>query len=102
MSEPSLVAPCWTTFPSLPTTDHKQPHPATAVRLPYGVRSIAANAFDMPFIQKIYIPSSVTSIDASAFGGQRSLRIYGMTGSYAETYAGQNGYTFIPLAEEPD
>ena len=47
---------------------------------------------------KIYIPSSVTTIVVNPFSGcPASLRIYGQSGSTAESFANSNGYTFIPV-----
>ena len=46
-------------------------------------------------LTSITIPDSVTSIDRSAFSGCENLIIYGKKGSYAETYAKENSFTFI-------
>lgn len=55
----------------------------------YGCRSLT----------EIIIPSSVTSIDTSAFMGSHLAAVYGVPGSYAETYANENGYEFIDINE---
>ncbi len=47
-------------------------------------------------LTSVTIPDSVTSVETSAFYKCTSLTtIYGEAGSYAETYAGDNGYTFV-------
>ena len=60
------------------------------------VTSIGAYAFaDNTSLQWIWLPPSVTSIDPTAFSGcPASLVIYGKSGSYAQTFAKQNGYEF--------
>ena len=46
----------------------------------------------------VFIPNSVTSIANTAFEGCTSLTtIYGVAGSYAETFANANGYNFIAI-----
>ncbi len=44
---------------------------------------------------KLYIPESVTSIGCDAFERVRNRTIYGVSGSYAETYANRYGISFI-------
>ncbi len=47
-------------------------------------------------LKSIVIPESVTEIDLYAFYNCLNLdTIYGVTGSYAETFANENGYEFI-------
>ena len=78
------------------------------VTLPDSVTSIAANAFRWCYALKdVYIPASVTSIDATAFDEcPADLTIHGYAGSYAETYANENGIAFAALGggepEEPE
>lgn len=43
----------------------------------------------------VTIPESVTNISSSAFSGSGLKTIYGVSGSYAETFAAEKGYTFI-------
>ena len=64
--------------------------------LPYRVTSIGANAFanDTSF-KKITIPRSVTSIASSVFSYPGSMTIYGISGTYAESFANANGIAFV-------
>ena len=64
--------------------------------LPEGTASIGGKAFaDCPNLIYIYIPESCTSISKDAFSGVTGLTIFGQDGSYAEFYAGKNGFTFV-------
>jgi len=53
-------------------------------------------------LEKIIIPKSVTSISTGAFTNCDIdiFTIYGYTGSYAESFAYENGYKFVPLDAE--
>ena len=71
----------------------------TYVKLPEGCLSIGKNAFaNCPNLAYIYIPALTTDIDGLAFGSMQGLTIFGKTGSYAQTYAQQKGFTFVPVA----
>ena len=62
-----------------------------------GVAEIKAYTFsDCTNLIAVYIPSTVTSISRNAFGKSqtRGFTIYGEAGSYAETFANENGFTF--------
>ncbi len=63
-------------------------------------------------LKSVVIPESVTSIGMSALGyyhkdgSNTSIKnndfvIYGKVGTVAEAYAAANGFTFIPLSDEP-
>jgi len=71
----------------------------TSVTIPNSVTTIKDWAFNgCSSLTSVTIPDSVTSIGDMAFSGcSSSLTIYGNTGSYAETYAKQQGFTFIVL-----
>lgn len=62
-----------------------------------GTTSIPSAAFkDCTNLSKVTIPASVNNIADDAFENCSSLKaIYGSAGSYAETWANDNGYTFI-------
>lgn len=69
-----------------------------------GLETIGENAFlGCRSLKSVTIPASVTSIGEKAFGyfydTQKidGFTIYGYRGTAAETYANDNGFTFIPL-----
>ena len=67
-----------------------------------GLQVIEANAFrNCTSLEFIAIPDSVVSIDNSAFDGHsEKLVIKSNSGSYAETYAAENGITFSSWEDE--
>ncbi len=83
----------------------------TSVTLNEGVTSVEEGAFaGCNDLTEIYIPDSVTSIGAQAFGYEAHLvndeytfspkqgfKIYGSSGTAAEAYANANGFTFVAL-----
>ena len=75
----------------------------SAVTLRSGLSSIGAKAFYDNNFKFVIIPASVTSIGEKAFGYISDSKtidgftIYGYRGTAAETYANENGFTFIPL-----
>ena len=75
----------------------------SAVTLRSGLSSIGAKAFYDNNFKFVIIPASVTSIGEKAFGFISDSKtidgftIYGYRGTAAETYANENGFTFIPL-----
>lgn len=63
--------------------------------LPEGATTIESKAFaDCDNLKYIYIPESTKSIASDAFQNVTALTIYGKSGSSAQTYAEQHGYTF--------
>ena len=76
------------------------------VTLRSGLSSIGAKAFYDNNFKFVIIPASVTSIGEKAFGYISDSKtidgftIYGYRGTAAETYANENGFTFIPLDSE--
>lgn len=67
-----------------------------SVTLSSGVKAIGANAFrNCAGLWRIYIPASVTRIEATAFSGCPHVAIAGVVGSYAETFANDNGLPFV-------
>ena len=77
-----------------------------AVTLRSGLSSIGAKAFYDNDFKFVIIPASVTSIGEKAFGYISDSKtidgftIYGYRRTAAETYANENGFTFIPLDTE--
>ena len=72
----------------------------TSIVIPNSVTSIGCGVFyGCTSLTSIVIPDSVTNIHYVAFEGCTSLTtIYGIKGSYAESYAKNNGYDFIEYA----
>ena len=72
------------------------------IKLPDKVEEIGSEAFKACIqLVSIYVPEGVGKIEKSAFSGCSLVTIYGTDGSYAQTYAAENGLSFS--AEEiPD
>ena len=64
--------------------------------LPYRVKEIEKNAFkNSVAFKEITIPRTTTNIDSTAFSYPKKTTIYGVPGTYAETFAKENGITFV-------
>lgn len=50
-------------------------------------------------LNKILIPNTVTKISSDAFSNPGSVTIYGEEGSFAQSYAAENGFEFRPSEE---
>ncbi|MGN0561983.1 MAG: leucine-rich repeat protein [Candidatus Fimenecus sp.] len=75
----------------------------TSINIPDSVTSIDDATFsNCTSLTSITIPDSVTSIDRYAFKDSSLTTIYGYAGSYVETFASENGYTFIALQKLTD
>ena len=71
----------------------------TELIIPYGATSIGDDVFYWnTSLKKVVIPETVTSIGDMAFN-ECSATIYGIAGSYAETYAKEHDIPFIALSE---
>ena len=69
--------------------------------LPYRVATIKSNAFkDCAKFTEITIPRATTVIENNAFSYPLKLTIYGVSGTYAETYAASVGATFVNLEKK--
>lgn len=72
------------------------------VTIPSGVKKIRDNAFYRCLsLSTVTIPYSVTSIGSLLVFEEKYLEIYVYSGSYAETYAINNGYTFNLIQYNP-
>ncbi len=71
-----------------------------SIILPYHVRTIGSNAFlnDVK-LTAVTIPRGTTQIAENAFSYPARLTIYGVSGSYAETYADQIGAAFVAISK---
>ena len=68
----------------------------TSFNIPDSVTSVNSNAFiGCTNLTSITVPESVTFIGWNAFSDCPNLTIYGMKGSYAETYAKRNNIPFV-------
>lgn len=73
------------------------------VKLPSTLKTIGKWGFEATALTSIDIPESVTTIDAHAFESSSLKNINSTAGSYAETFAKENGYTFkVTSSEKPD
>ena len=73
-----------------------------SVSLPSRVTKLNQQVFgNCTSLEEVVIPSTVTSIGRGTFGGSPNVVIYGETGSYAETYAGETGIPFRSLTPTP-
>ena len=67
-----------------------------SLRIPRRVTTIGNNAFkDCVKLTSITIPRSVTKISSNAFSYPKILTIYGVSGTYAETFAKENSIKFV-------
>lgn len=76
----------------------------TDVSLPESLTSIEDSAFSTTGLTQITIPNGVTSIGNDAFKPMdetNPITIRGYRNSYAQEYARQNNYAFIPVDGEP-
>ena len=84
---------------AIPTGAFYQCPALTEIRLPYSVTSIGNSAFaNCTGLTGITIPRRVESISTSAFSYPDRMTIYGVEGTYAQTFAEENGYTFVAKA----
>jgi len=67
------------------------------VQLPETTTTIRDYAFaNCDNLRHIYIPEETTTISPNAFDNlPNTLTIHGRSGSYAESYAAENGFTFV-------
>ena len=64
--------------------------------LPYRMQTIGAKAFNAcTALTDVTIPRSVTTIGSQVFSYPAKMTIYGIAGTYAETYANDNNIKFV-------
>ena len=72
-----------------------------SVTIPGNVTEISDRAFAYcTALDEVTIPESVKTISDSAFNGSTSVTIYGVAGSYAETFAKNNSIKFSALSAD--
>lgn len=65
---------------------------------PQQMTKVEANAFkNATSFREITLNRRITSIDSTAFSYPAKLTIYGITGTYPETFAKEQDITFVPL-----
>lgn len=77
-------------------------HCGENVTIADGTKAIAGGAFVESYCRNIYIPASVSYIGENAFSGLDDLTVYCEEGSYAETYAKENGFTVSIGSDLPE
>lgn len=81
---------------SLPTYAFAQCPKLTSIVLPYRMTKINDNAFNAcTGLTEITMPRGMASIGNQVFSYPGKMTIYGIKGTYAETYANTNGITFV-------
>ncbi len=67
----------------------------TEIVLPYRVAEVKDHAFtNCVKLASVTVPQATEKISAAAFSYPGNMTIYGISGSYAETYANENGIAF--------
>ena len=70
-----------------------------SVVLPYRISKVGDNAFkNCVALTEITIPRATTTISTSAFSYPAKMTVYGISGTYAETFANQQGMKFVNKA----
>ena len=80
---------------SIPSGTFKECAELEEIVIPYFTTKIDANAFNSsPKLKKVVVHGKLATITSSAFSYPTVTKFYGPTGSYAETWCADNGYTF--------
>lgn len=83
----------------IPTSCFEHCDALPSVVLPYRVSKVGDNAFkNCVELTEITIPRATTSISTSAFSYPAKMTVYGISGTYAETFANQQGMKFVDKA----
>ena len=81
---------------SIPSSAFEHCDVLQSIVLPYRTATVGANAFkNCVALTEITIPRATTSIDATAFSYPSKMTVYGVAGSYAETFANEQGMKFV-------
>ena len=83
----------------IPTSCFEHCDVLPSVVLPYRVSKVGDNAFkNCVALTEITIPRATTSISSSVFSYPAKMTVYGISGTYAETFANQQGMKFVNKA----
>ena len=83
----------------IPTSCFEHCDALPSVVLPYRVSKVGDNAFkNCVELTEITIPRATTSISSSVFSYPAKMTVYGISGTYAETFANQQGMKFVDKA----
>lgn len=81
---------------SIPSSAFEHCDALQSIVLPYRTATVGANAFkNCVALTEITIPRATTSIDATAFSYPSKMTVYGIAGTYAETFANEQGMKFV-------
>lgn len=81
---------------SIPSSAFEHCDVLQSIVLPYRAATVGANAFkNCVALTEITIPRATTNIDATAFSYPSKMTVYGVAGSYAETFANEQGMKFV-------
>ena len=88
-----------TEITQIPTSCFEHCDALPSVVLPYRVSKVGDNAFkNCVALIEITIPRATTSISSSVFSYPAKMTVYGISGTYAETFANQQGMKFVDKA----
>ena len=83
----------------IPTSCFEHCDVLPSVILPYRVSKVGDNAFkNCVALTEITIPRATTAISTSVFSYPAKMTVYGISGTYAETFANQQGMKFVDKA----
>ena len=81
---------------SIPSSAFEHCDVLQSIVLPYRTATVGANAFkNCVALTEITISRATTSIDATAFSYPSKMTVYGVAGTYAETFANEQGMKFV-------
>lgn len=73
--------------------------PASVINLPESVTDIEDEAFSSSSVEAVYCPASLVNFPAVM--SDSGITLYSFTGTAAQTYAENNGLSFVKLAKSP-